>query len=118
MIYVDALKPRAGSWKHGACCRMISDGSLEELLGFAESIGAPGNSLVTREGLTPFFDLGPHLRGRAIAAGAKALPAAEFYDAMTRYRAAARAAAREAARTHRDWIAAGPGRGPYPGRPR
>jgi hypothetical protein len=64
---------------------MVSDESVEELLGFAISLG-----LLRRwfqPGSAPHFDLSPRLRTKAIVAGAIPVDRRGFVDAVKRLRA-------------------------------
>lgn len=77
MIYVDELRPVRAAWLGRFGCRMVSDDSIEELLSFANSIGLPQH---WRRGhfLTPYFELAPAWRARALRAGAMAATAQDL----------------------------------------
>lgn len=113
MIFVDELAWRGAPWGGGKSSHLISDESVEELLEFALALNLPMHWYQPKS--TPHFDLSRALRDRAIARGAVAAPRPEFVAALRRFRAAARARERTGARRYRDWLAAGPARGPYPG---
>lgn len=108
MILVGRLH-RAPSIIGGLAATMISDASRRELLEFAERIG-----LQTRwVWLEPFphFEVTPRFRQLALDRGAREAPAAaDFRAALDRLRAADLAALER----HREWLAAGPGRGALP----
>lgn len=116
MILVSAIFRSRSTYASGFACQLISDTSLDELQAFAEQLGLQWRDY--QKGPVPFFEIGPYMRRRAIAGGATAVKGPEFVTARARYRAAARAAELEDRRRYRDWLAAGPDRGPYPGKPR
>lgn len=107
MMYVDQLRPCGAPWKGGVACHLVSDHSREELLGFAQSIGLPQRWF--QPGSVPHFDLSPAMRRRAVRAGAAAVDRREIVAAVQRFREASATTARR----HREWLAAGPDRGPF-----
>ena len=106
MIYVDQLRPCGAPWRGGVACHLVSDQSRDELLGFAQSIRIP--LAWFQPGSIPHFDLSPKMRTRALRAGAVSVDRRGIVDAGRRFREAQAAAARH----HREWLAAGPDRGP------
>lgn len=67
MICVDPA--REGTWKYGKCCHMyIDNGKLEQLHGFAQSIGLARDWFQPTP--YPHYDLSEHLRKIAVKNGA------------------------------------------------
>lgn len=113
MIFVDQLLWRGAPWKGGRSSRLISDTSLEELLDFAVAAGF--DPRWCQHGAVPKFELSPRQRARAIAHGATPLGREAFLEASSRFRSGDRQRRRASRAAYDRWIAAGPGRGPYPG---
>jgi hypothetical protein len=74
-VYVDQLVdyPGKGKW-----CHMATDGDLEELLRFAESIGL-WRSWCQQHDKLVHYDLTPGKRAQAIQAGAAEVSAVELW---------------------------------------
>lgn len=93
MIYLDSLRPLKATWRGGVACHMVSDESLQELRGFAQSLGLdPWRWLEGGAGPNPHFLCSPPCRIRALRAGAIATDREGIYQAQRRRRAAERAA--------------------------
>lgn len=86
MIYVDELREYQGPPKPDArsvfgnrrpSCHMATDGDIEELHVFAESIGLR-REWFQAEASTPHYDLTPRKREAAVTAGARSVTTMEL----------------------------------------
>jgi hypothetical protein len=90
MIYVDEIRTygiydRQGHARNILSCHMVTDGSIEELHQFAAKIGLKRSWF---QGMPKHrhehYDLTPHKRAKAIAAGAQSISLKEFGQMMAK----------------------------------
>ena len=85
MIVVDPCRSAGPRWLGIQACQLISDQSVGELLDFAQGLKLPMAWFQPR-GPVPQFELSPHWRRKAIAAGARAVDRVGFAEATERWR--------------------------------
>lgn len=85
MIVVDPVQSGPTPWPSGRYSHLTSDTSVAELLDFGRSIGLH-LSWFQHRALHPHFDVSPLYRAKAIRAGAQAVSAREYLEAVRRFR--------------------------------
>ena len=87
MLFVDGLQRTPETtptvkWRFARFCHLVSDTSLEELVGFGRRLGLKPEWLQYSKGGVPHFDLTSSLRETAVKAGATELVPHSFKEKM------------------------------------